>query len=1042
MTKNKDISKLLLEKDAALEIIRELPADISDREQKAQNVILTRPGSIQLPQTTFWSVRVLGTTRKRADSDRDGLGSERAVADLTALLAAQRKPFSLGFHSEEDGAATFLLGTDDAGGSQTEALLQSVFGIAQIERYKETAKFFSNSWCFCDYVRQDAEGIEAPLPDGDIPVWMDALARATIGSSCDVRLYFTPLDQKWLDSQIAQTCDMLSDFSRYLKSSIQVSANTGESAELEKQQAGLVGAVGEIWDGVKGKDAVIRFNPDSHGTSVSENLEEEHSRVALTYNALKCYLKRLEWMKRDGGWCVSAGVSSQRPEMREAAKSILGAFLRKQGYRCSWREIICDDASEPELLPAGMVAPANRLAGFVDFPKVGFPGFDLQELHSLGVSLDRRTHPGKDAVTIGTLIWNEKTIEMPLIIPYDQLNRHAFVCGMTGSGKTNTVCSLLDVLGADIPFMVVEPVKGEYRSLRRKGKKIEVYTMEAGGPEQLRMNPFWFPQGGRLQYHIDSLRTIIASAFELSAAMPNILEQCLTNVYVKLGWNIATSKNIFQDKLPEEMLYPTFSMLCSEVEHFLEKADFGPELKGNYKGAMLSRLQTFTNGAKGMLLDCSAKPRFQQWIDSKTSCIIELDALADDADKAIVMGVILSQYFQCVKVRGTVTASGLKHIIVLEEAHHLFKNTESSQSTGDVSKRHLVEMLSNVLAEIRAYGEGIFIVDQSPTSVSPQVIKNTAVKIIHRVDYETDLSVLQHTLLLEDSDFYVPASLACGKALIRYGSMHRPVHASIRLCEAKESAGIPGLHIMCRADAQNFLDVLRTDAAVFAAIKLKCSRFINHLLFDAMPETICALRQLSDDIKKCAVNCGYDQRNIEILTNEDMEYVIQNIIGISLAAQYPNQYLLCGQLRFSAERFLALQLLKENGITEREWHMITEYHSREILPAMAYFYDSGTNKELRMISHYFESPRKKSLSGILQNMQFLTYQILDQNITDGSSALATLRKMLCMNPTEGVKALCWQSFLVSPGTLSTETCQTIWSAFRLCLHEMESRLSE
>ena len=159
-----------------------------------------------------------------------------------------------------------------------------------------------------------------------------------------------------------------------------------------------------------------------------------------------------------------------------------------------------------------------------------------------------------------------------------------------------------------------------------------------------------------------------------------------------------------------------------------------------------------------MLLDCSAKPRFQQWIDNKTSCIIELDALADDADKAIVMGVILSQYFQCVKVRGTVAASGLKHIIVLEEAHHLFKNTESSQSTGDVSKRHLVEMLSNVLAEIRAYGEGIFIVDQSPTSVSPQVIKNTAVKIIHRVDYETDLSVLQHTLLLEDSDFYVPAS--------------------------------------------------------------------------------------------------------------------------------------------------------------------------------------------------------------------------------------------------------------------------------------------
>jgi len=1042
MAKNKDIGKLLLEKDAALDIIGELPADIRDREQKAENVILTRPGSIQLPQTTFWNVRVLGTARKQENPGWDGIGSKRAVADLAVLLAARGKPFSLGFHSVEDGAAAFLLGTDDAEGSETEALLQSVFGIAQVEGYKETVMVFSNSWCLCDYVRQDTEGIETPLPDGDIPAWMDALACTAVGFSCDVRLYFSPLNQKWLDSQIVQTCDMLSDFSRYLKSSIQVSANTGESAEIEKQQAGLTGAIGEIWDGVKGKDAAIRFNPDSHGTAISENLEEEHSRVALTYNALKCYLKRLEWMKRDGGWCVSVGVSSQRPEMREAAKGILGALLRKQGYRCSWREIICGNSSESEVLPVGAVVPANRLAGFVDFPKTGFPGFDLQELHSLGVSFDGRTHSGKDAVVIGTLVWNEKVIELPLIIPYDQLNRHVFVCGMTGSGKSNTVCTLLDALGADIPFMVVEPVKGEYRALRRKAKNIEVYTMEAGGPEQLRMNPFWFPPGGRLQYHIDSLRTIIASAFELSAAMPNILEQCLTNVYVKLGWNIATSKNIFQDKLPEEKLYPTFSMLCSEIEHFLEKADFGPELKGNYKGAMLSRLQTFTNGAKGMLLDCSAKPRFQQWIDNKTSCIIELDALADDADKAIVMGVILSQYFQCVKVRGTVAASGLKHIIVLEEAHHLFKNTESSQSTGDVSKRHLVEMLSNVLAEIRAYGEGIFIVDQSPTSVSPQVIKNTAVKIIHRVDYETDLSVLQHTLLLEDSDFYVPASLACGKALIRYGSMHRPVHASMRLCEEKEAAGIPGLCVMRRADAQNFLDVLRTDVTVFAKIKLKCSRFINHLLFDGMPETICALQLLSDDIKKCAVNCGYDQRNIEILNNEDMEYVIQNIIGISLADRYPNQYLLCAQLRFSAERFLALQLLKKNGITEREWHMIMEYHSKEILPAMAYFYDSGTNEEFRMISHYFESPHKKSLTGILQNMRSLAYQILDKNIGDSSSALVTLNKMLCMNPIEGVKALCRQNFLISPGTLSVGTCQTIWSAFRLCLREMESRLSE
>lgn len=1036
MTENNNMRRLLLERDAALEALGKLPADIRVREKKALDMINAGPDPAPPPEVTFWNIRVLGTAKTQMGPNRSRAESGQAAADMAALLVARGMPFSLGFHSTAAGAS-FLLGTDDSKGQRTEAMLQSVFSIAQIERWEEAEDVFGDSWCICEYVRRDTEGIEAPVPDGDVPAWVDALARAAIGCSCDVRLFFTPLDCAWLDGKITQTREMLDDLSRYIKSSVQVSANTGQSSEVEREQAGLAGIPQGIAKHITGTDASVRMNPDSYGTSISETLEEEHSQVAVVYEALKCHLKRLMWMKRDGGWCVAVRVNAPQAEIREATKGILGALLRKQGYQCSWREIMRGAGNTP---PVGTVVSANRLAGFVDFPKADFPGFELQELHKLGVSFNGLVPSDEKAVAIGQLIWNEKELETPLIIPYSQLNRHAFVCGMTGSGKTNTVCSLLEALGENIPFIVVEPVKGEYRALQGAVKNVEVYNMEAGGPEQLRMNPFWFPLGGRLQYHIDSLRTIIASAFELSAAMPNILEQCLTNIYVKLGWNIATSKNIFQDKLPEEKLYPTFSMLCSEVEHYLKNADFGPELKSNYKGAMLSRLQTFTNGTKGMLLDCSAKPRFQQWINSKTSCIIELDALADDADKAIVMGVILSQYFQCVKVRGA-ASSELKHVIVLEEAHHLFKNTEtSSQAVGDVSKRHLVEMLSNVLAEIRAYGEGIFIVDQSPTSVSAQVIKNTAVKIIHRVDYETDLSILQHTLLLDDEDFYSPASLVCGKALIRYGSMHRPVHARIELCKEKETAGIPGLCASLCADAQNFLDVLRTDTAAFAAIQSKCVRFINHLLYDAMRETICALRLLSDDIKKCAVSCGYDQRNIEALTNEDMEYIIQNIIGVSLANRYPNQYLLCGQLRFASERFLALQLLKENGITEQEWHMIAEYYSHEVLPAVAYFYDSGINEELRVISHYFQSFRKKSLAGILQNMLSQTYQILDQNAKDGSPPSDTLDKILCMNPVQGVKALCTLDFLVSPDTLSASTCQTIWSAFRHCLREMRPKL--
>ena len=51
-------------------------------------------------------------------------------------------------------------------------------------------------------------------------------------------------------------------------------------------------------------------------------------------------------------------------------------------------------------------------------------------------------------------------------VPLATLNRHAFVTGATGSGKSQTVRHMLEQLSrARIPWLAIEPAKSEYAAM-------------------------------------------------------------------------------------------------------------------------------------------------------------------------------------------------------------------------------------------------------------------------------------------------------------------------------------------------------------------------------------------------------------------------------------------------------------------------------------------------------------------------------------------------------------------------------------------------
>ncbi|MDF4756817.1 DUF87 domain-containing protein, partial [Vibrio parahaemolyticus] len=168
-------------------------------------------------------------------------------------------------------------------------------------------------------------------------------------------------------------------------------------------------------------------------------------------------------------------------------------------------------------------------------------------------------------------------------IPYANIRQHCLISGITGSGKTNTIMSLLQ--NSPVPFLIIEPSKQEYRHLKSLIPNIKVFTP---GNEQLspiRLNPFYFPNGISVMSHIDSLKAVFMSAFSMYASMPNILEQCLYAVYQKMGWDLNTSKNIYAtDGLLLEH-YPTLELLYEEIDEYLSKSGYAEEQKSNIRAA-------------------------------------------------------------------------------------------------------------------------------------------------------------------------------------------------------------------------------------------------------------------------------------------------------------------------------------------------------------------------------------------------------------------------------------------------------------------------
>lgn len=286
------------------------------------------------------------------------------------------------------------------------------------------------------------------------------------------------------------------------------------------------------------------------------------------------------------------------------------------------------------------------------------------------------------------------------------------------------------------------------------------------------MNPFEVEVGTTVVEHVDLLRAVFAASFgDMWSPLPQVLEQCMLRAYRDRGWDLLSNRNErLADGEDRALAFPTLRELAGTVDEIVDRLGFDPEARDRVRGSLATRINGLRVGSKGALFDTRDPLPMASLLGGPA--VLELERLADESDKAFLMGLLLIRLVEF--RRGQRRAAGhfrpsgdvLRHMLVIEEAHRLLANVTPGSGSDNTARAQAVESFSNLLAEIRAYGQGIVVVDQVPTKLATDVIKNTNLKIAHRIVDEADRKVLGGSMSMSAGQTAGLSTLARGEAAV------------------------------------------------------------------------------------------------------------------------------------------------------------------------------------------------------------------------------------------------------------------------------------
>ncbi|MGL5981496.1 MAG: ATPase, T2SS/T4P/T4SS family [Phocaeicola sp.] len=522
---------------------------------------------------------------------------------------------------------------------------------------------------------------------------------------------------------------------------------------------------------------------------------------------------------------------------------------------------------------SGSLVSSKELAIHMSLPQRSVPGILVREEVPFGHEVVKHHQiDNSEAIELGKILHLGEEFKLSVNLCLSELTKHMFVTGSTGSGKSNTMYLILSQLKQQgIKFMVVEPAKGEYKHVFGNSSDVTVYSNSPKCGKLLQINPFAFPYKSiDILEHVDRLVEIFNACWPMYAAMPSVLKKSIITAYKKCGWDLLLSENKYsQNNRP---IFPTIDDILVCLKDYINNSEYSNETKGDYKGALETRLSDLNVGIIGLML--SGEPIEDEELFNE-NIIIDLSRIGSTETKSLLMGFLVMKLNEFRMSEGGMNKP-LKHVTVLEEAHNLLKKTSSEQnqeSSNLVGKS--VEMISNSIAEMRTYGEGFIIVDQSPALLDSSAIRNTNTKIVMSLPENMDRQIAGKSIALTDDQINQIAKLNVGEAIVYQNNWEIAVQCKID--EYKYNKGIiyTSTYPMPKTEDR----IARVEIIDFLLAKLtnkdfefeKVSEFMNH---DTMPSSVrISLLSLMTELRETKKLSIWERKNFSQLMEIVFKYL-------------------------------------------------------------------------------------------------------------------------------------------------------------------------
>jgi len=297
-------------------------------------------------------------------------------------------------------------------------------------------------------------------------------------------------------------------------------------------------------------------------------------------------------------------------------------------------------------------------------------------------------HIAHGELVLGQILYNNERL-FPFGLNREELRQHAVMFGRTGAGKTNLSYVLLRELSRqNLPFWVFD-WKRSYRDLLQLdwAQDIKVFTV-GRDVAPFKFNPLIPPPGTAPQEYLPKIVEIIAHAYFLGHGVSYLLGKALDDLYEECGLykGQATSYPIFQDLL---------------------KGFYGVKARGReslWLASTKRALWTICFGEMGRTV--RSRTPFEIEHLRKERVVFELDALANVNKILFIESFLLwLHHFLLAKSQ----RGALQHVTVIEEAHHILRRKEQAGAE---------TVVETVVREIREFGEGLVMLDQTPSLFS------------------------------------------------------------------------------------------------------------------------------------------------------------------------------------------------------------------------------------------------------------------------------------------------------------------------------------